>query len=409
MDKPRYIQKNLPLTRLRLQHQIKKKRKNVKRSGLKTLFVDVSVIIKKDAGTGIQRVVKSILESMYKMSLEGYEIIPVYCTKKESYKYAPVSFVKKFTQKNVLMPKGFVKAEKGDIFFALDLNAAYLKYHHKALYKWKLKGVKIHFLVYDLLPYYYPEWFSRKGVKNFKKWLKTIAVYADSLLCISSSVQNDLRKWLKSRGFSSHTPKLYTFPMGVNFKTLGNMQYGSDNSTHKLDFLEDEKFLLMVGTIEPRKGHMEMLDALEKLWRQGESISLVIVGKPGWKTNNLQERLRTLQSQHRYLHWLHDVSDDQLAWLYESSYGVVAASYVEGYGLPLLEAMYYGKPLLVRDVPVFNEVLGAYENVIWFKDDLEDKIVQFCKAGLQDAKEGISLKKQGTWEESVESLYQIFR
>jgi len=69
--------------------------------------------------------------------------------------------------------------------------------------------------------------------------------------------------------------------------------------------------------------------------------------------------------------------------------------------------MHYGKPLLVRDIPVFKEVLGKYENVIWFTNDLEEKIVQFYKENLEDTKESLALKKCSNWEQSIKSLYEI--
>ena len=107
---------------------------------------------------------------------------------------------------------------------------------------------------------------------------------------------------------------------------------------------------LMVGTIEPRKGYDVALRALQHLWatRGAEAPDLVIVGKPGWKTEQLQRRIRSHPEQGRQLHWLDQVSDESLCSLYQSSRGLLMASHAEGFGLPLLEAVVHRRHVLTR-------------------------------------------------------------
>jgi glycosyltransferase involved in cell wall biosynthesis len=125
----------------------------------------------------------------------------------------------------------------------------------------------------------------------------------------------------------------------------------------------------MVGTIEPRKGYETALAAFESLWRdrRGEALDLVIVGKPGWKTTALQEKLRTHPERGARLHWLTDVSDEGLCRLYDSCAGVLVASEAEGFGLPLIEAAAFRRHVLARDLPVFRE--QRLPNVTFFNDE----------------------------------------
>jgi glycosyltransferase involved in cell wall biosynthesis len=116
---------------------------------------------------------------------------------------------------------------------------------------------------------------------------------------------------------------------------------------------------LMVGTLEPRKGHAEALTAFEALWADGHALNLVIVGKSGWLVDDLIERIRSHPENGTKLFWLNGASDECLEDLYGRATCLLAASEAEGFGLPLIEAARRGLPVLARDLPVFREVAGG--------------------------------------------------
>ncbi len=116
----------------------------------------------------------------------------------------------------------------------------------------------------------------------------------------------------------------------------------------------------MVGTIEPRKAHAQVLDALDLLWDNGEQPTLVIVGKKGWHVDELVERLARHPQNGRSLFWLSEVDDAQLETFYTQADGLILASEAEGFGLPIIEAARHDKPLFLRDLPVFREVAGEH-------------------------------------------------
>ena len=116
----------------------------------------------------------------------------------------------------------------------------------------------------------------------------------------------------------------------------------------------------MVGTVDPRKGHAQALQALEQLWWQGKQINLAIVGKPGWRVEMLVNRLREHpESGHRFF-WIEDASDEMLCRLYEHAAGLLMASEGESFGLPLIEAASHGVPIHARDPAVFGEIAGNH-------------------------------------------------
>jgi glycosyltransferase involved in cell wall biosynthesis len=123
----------------------------------------------------------------------------------------------------------------------------------------------------------------------------------------------------------------------------------------------------MVGTIEPRKGHLQALAAFEQLWQDGVDVNLVIVGNEGWKPlasadrrtiPQIVERLSRHPQLGRRLHWLQGLDDAALQQVYQASACLLQPSEGEGFGLPLIEAASHGLPLIVRDLPVFREVAG---------------------------------------------------
>ena len=163
----------------------------------------------------------------------------------------------------------------------------------------------------------------------------------------------------------------------------------------------------MVGTIEPRKGYDDALKAMEFFWASEEDVTLVIVGKTGWKTVKLQERLLSHPQQGSKLFWLKNVSDQVLQKLYEMANVVLVTSYGEGFGLPIVEAIYYTKPLLVRDIPVFREVVYGYKNIEYFSDG--NMLVSKLKSQLQNPQKNLESKFYGsTWYESVLRLNALF-
>jgi glycosyltransferase involved in cell wall biosynthesis len=399
--------RSLPSLRLVVLKQIKQNRQHISNYS-KHLLVDVSAIIREDEHTGIQRVVRALLLQLFSNPPEGYKVLPIFCTRTHGYRYADSLFVHKFTSYNDELLTGNVIVGSGDIFFGLDLCAHLLPYHENELLEWKQQGVKIHILVYDMLPYHHSEWFTHRAVKNFRQWLRTISIYSDHLICISDSVKNELRNWIMSEGFSAHTPRIATIPLGSEIAS-SLPSNGTDTITTKLiEKLKTQKFILMVGTVEPRKGYADALDAMEYLWNNGNEISLVIVGKMGWKTIKLQERLLSHEQVGKKFFWLKNISDQNLQKLYKMANSVLVASYGEGFGLPLVEAMYYGKSLLVRDIPVFREVTKNYQNVDFFdtkENILVDKISYLSHKELRSCDVMIHIP---TWHESVLVLNAIF-
>lgn len=218
------------------------------------------------------------------------------------------------------------------------------------------------FVMYDLLPVSRPDWFPDRLVVRYQKWLRTTSALADGFQCISPDVSDKLRRHLHDHfGLThAHMPALEVFPMGWELGHAPSMQGASADFQQVVDALAGKKTILMVGTLEPRKGYAEALDAFDVLSQKAPDVySLVIVGRPGWKTEELQKRLRLHPGLGRRLFWFDQATDEEVARLYKACAGVLVASHAEGFGLPIIEALGHGKPVLARDIPVFHTLSAA--------------------------------------------------
>jgi glycosyltransferase involved in cell wall biosynthesis len=375
------------------------------------LLVDISELVQRDAKTGIQRVVRSILKEWLLHPPDGYRVEPVYATTERRYCYA-----RHFSQIFIGAPGDpaqdeLISYSPGDAFMGLDLNHHVPRVHEDFLTEMYQAGVTVRFLVYDLLPIQFPEyWESKHSVhKVVQHWLSVITKF-DGAVCISKSVANDLTSWVKEFGGKrQRCLKIDWFHLGAdvdNSEPTGGLPM---DAATVLELLRCRTSFLSVGTLEPRKGHTQAVAAFEKLWQSGEDVNLVIVGKQGWLVDSLIEKLRIHPERNKHLFWLEGISDEYLEKVYAASTCLIAASFGEGFGLPLIEAAQHQLPIIARDIPVFREVAGRH--AYYFDGHSPDDLAQAIQTWLslhQDQRHPESANMPWlTWKESAESLLQF--
>lgn len=341
----------------------------------KNIYTDLSVISMNDAGTGIQRLVKSVWNELLKEPSQNYNYIPIYATRKK--KYA----ISIYPSKNV-KKRNYVNLKSNDIFFGLDWSADQIIKHQKQLFEWKANGAKLVFIVNDILALQHPEWFTAKNKAKLEHWLKIISVCADQLICVSNTVKSEVETWLLEHHISPQQLPCSAIKLGGEITPIlptNTVSYQNFfERSHKL-----QPFFLKVSTIEPRKGHLSVIKAFEYLWEKHPEFNynLVLVGKYGWKSEETIEYLLSSPFFDKKVFWFNNTNDAQLIELYQQSIGVINASKGEGFGLPLMEAIYYKKPLLIRDLPVFREV--SQNQATYFENDAPDQfsqdILDWCK------------------------------
>jgi glycosyltransferase involved in cell wall biosynthesis len=201
--------------------------------------------------------------------------------------------------------------------------------------------------------------------------LQAISTF-DGAIGISRAVADDLAVWLSETGLAQRDRRPFrigTFHLGADVGSSAPSLGLRPDAKRTLRQLRARPTFLMVGTVEPRKGYLQAIDAFSLLWNEGVDVNLVIVGKEGWPSladdmrRDIPEtvhRIRTHRERKKRLFWLDGISDEYLEKIYAASTCLIAASYGEGFGLPLIEAAQHKLPIMARDIPVFREVMGEH-------------------------------------------------
>lgn len=374
----------------------------------KQIFIDVSSISKNDLKTGIERVVRSHIRWLIDISPINYRIEPVYLTHIDgeySYFYARSYTADLLKLEDFTLPDEPICLNHGDIFYGVDLCVAEVENAvSSGLYdSYKNLGVKFFFLVYDLLPISKPHFFPPYMKESHIKWLQNITDVADELICISQSVADEVTLWIKTNKKEKlSTLKVSSFHLGADIQAVSSIQKKN----------KKRPVFLMVGTIEPRKGHAQTLAAFELLWEQNIDINLTIVGKKGWMVDSFIQKLTTHPKLNKNLKYLEFVEDEELSKLYATSDALIAASEAEGFGLPLIEAARHKLSIIARDIPVFREVASSY--AYYFKDSNDAQELALCiknwlKLYERDSHPSSDDMPFLSWQESTKRLQEILK
>jgi glycosyltransferase involved in cell wall biosynthesis len=181
----------------------------------------------------------------------------------------------------------------------------------------------------------------------------------------------------------------------------------------QIDQLIPNPFFLFVGTIEPRKNLSSLLKAFDSLTERHDDLMLVIAGGKGWGTGTFDSVLQKLR--HRKSVWISGYRDRRfLRALYHKAVALVMPSHCEGFGLPLVEAMACGCPLIVANNSAMPEVAGDAA-VYWNSKDPEE-LAGLMEQVLQDQELRNSLitrgrKRRGrfSWGKTAERVMQLYQ
>jgi len=170
------------------------------------------------------------------------------------------------------------------------------------------------------------------------------------------------------------------------------------------------RFVLSVGTIQPRKNTAGLIEALSRL--RATDVALVVVGGRGWLYEDVYAYVQELGVSDR-VHWAGYVDDADLPALYSLSAVFALPSLYEGFGIPPLEAMACGTPVVTADNSSFPEVVGD-AGIMVNADDI-DSLTDRLDAVLEDAalrrslvEKGLAQARRFTWQEAARSLRAVY-
>ena len=242
----------------------------------------------------------------------------------------------------------------GDIYFEVDSTWTELLNRGALFRRLKASGVVMVILNHDAIPVILPEVCHPNMPVAFSEFLADHVLYADYALTTSEGVDRDLRN-LAER-FLGRSMATRVIKLGADFETLSPDRAEGEDETFAAKFpeLSGLRYLLSVGTIDPRKNHTLLLQAFDRL--EAKDAGLVIVGREGWMSEDLLAALQNHPGYGKRLFWYTAIGDADLLTLYLRAFATVLPLHYEGYGLPAVEALSQGCITVISDAGSLPEV-----------------------------------------------------
>lgn len=199
-------------------------------------------------------------------------------------------------------------------------------------------------LIHDMIPLDWPDHQRAGTVQRFEKRMRIVSKYADALICNSEQTKQDCEKHMGQFG---RMPPAIVAHLGVELPEAKSVTLPDIPCP----------YVISVGTIEPRKNHAFLLD----LWEGWENPPhLLICGNRGWRNEEVFARLDAAKALGAQITELNGLDDAHLMELLKGAKAALFPSLAEGYGLPQIEALSLGTPIICNDLDIYREVLGEF-------------------------------------------------
>jgi len=251
---------------------------------------------------------------------------------------------------------------------------------------------KILITIHDLTHLHFPEFHAGKNIANADEGMEFAIDKKAHLIAISQSTKNDILGATPIEHDKVHLIYEAADRKKFNFKINGDDNWRV-RKKYKLDF--SEPYIVCLSTLEPRKNLKNTIDAYILLRREDPDIALklVIAGKKGW---NVESIYSAAEDYSDHIFFTGFVDDDDLAYLYSGALAMSYLSFYEGFGLPPLEAMCCGTPVIYGNNSSLPEVVGE-GGLAADPNDLNDIKDQYSKifydVNLRDCKSAAALRQ----------------
>lgn len=291
-----------------------------------------------------------------------------------------------FIWSQMSLPVDLFMNKKTDVFFS------------PAHYAPRVSPVPTVVTIHDLAYKYFPKEFLSSDLYKLNKWTEYSVKKARRVICVSNHTKKDLINF-----YPQVKDKTTVVLNGFREKKL---------ETKKLELRTKTPYILFVGTIQPRKNISTLIEAFEKFVETRPNYELKIVGKKGWLYDETLDRIK-YSSARNQINYLGFVNDTELESLYVNAYVTVLPSLYEGFGLPVLEALSHGSPVIASNTSSLPEVGG--DAVLYCNPDDSKTIVEALEK-LQDPKLRKSLLMKSnkqiskfSWEKCAEETLKIIK
>lgn len=374
------------------------------------IYIDVTNLMSVNFVTGIQRVVREVVLELFENP--GLDLFLLnYENEKQCFEILDNERFRQYFKngkglKNEIKTHGRClpeNLEQGSIFFDIDSVWNARVRRSEILPVLKERAVKIAVFVHDIIPITHPQYCHANTTYFFMNYIGAYLQYADLIITSTESTLNEIRK-LQKRLELKEIPGFVT--------SLGSDFAFDKKSEEKIDpdvirIAKQKKYILAVGTIEPRKNHKILLDAFDqKLFE--EDISLIFAGRIGWNVKEFEKRMEEHPQLNKKFFHISGANDATIDYLYCNAYALAFPTFNEGFGLPLIEAIQRGTPVFASDCDVLKEIGGSFCE--YFNPNHPEQLIALVKKYLendtlyQNLKSGLKNYKAASWKEVANKM-----
>lgn len=375
------------------------------------IYIDLSNLMKVDFITGIQRVVREITVRMLEVTSVELTLM-VYSFQKDAFQILDNEKFKDYfinhlgEKENILTSRciGFTEIPNGAIFFDIDSvwNGRLKRNYLFPILK--QKGVKIVTQLYDLIPITHPQFCHENTTMNFMLYVGANIKYADLVITSAQATTQALNDLTDRLGLERK--KSVVVPLGCDFTNREDVS-SEDDVDPAVKEVANGRYILMVGTIEPRKNHSLVIDALEGgLADMG--IKAIFAGRIGWNVADLEKRMKNHELYNKSLFFVERPNDATVDYLYKNAFVVAFPTFNEGFGLPMIEAFGRQTPVVASDIGVLHEVAKDFAD--YFNPNDKDDLIK-CIKNLVENPDEYNKKKEHlkdfvpfTWDSSAKDM-----
>ncbi len=357
-------------------------------------------------GAGIEHYIFHLASSLFQEHKDNYEL---------KFFFHPNSDKKlldKFSQNAVIFPKETVERQGLWPYTKYKKQAKWLEsqkldlFHGPANIAPLFYTGKIVVTIHDLISYEHPEWFPKPSLAE-KFWKKKLVPNSIQKASRIIAVSNSTKQQIISH-FSIDEQKIDTIYEGLTI----NVEIQEESNIlqkHKIT----EPYLLYIGTLEPRKNIVRMIEAFSKISAKNPSLKFVIAGKKGWKYEQIFEIVRHHNLESRIIFPGYITEADKYT-LHKHALAFIWTSLAEGFGLPILDAMRLGLPVLTSNCSSMREITG--EAALKANPLAVDEIAEGMRKLVADenlrselAEKGLKQAEKFSWEKSARQTINTYQ
>jgi len=285
------------------------------------------------------------------------------------------------------------------LMFRSDIDVFFAPAHYAPRFLKQPVVVTIH----DLSYIKYPQEFLKKDLYKLNNWTKYSVMKAKKIIAVSKTTKKDI---------------LNTFQLPEENIAVVYNGFSKTNISPKSSYdvlkkygLNQKKYLLYVGTLQPRKNVPTLIEAYKEFRKKHSEFKLVLVGKKGWLFDEIYAKVQELNLEEQVIFTGFE-SDEALTTLYKNAFCFVLPSFYEGFGIPLLEAMSAGCPVVASHASSLPEIGG--EASLYFDPSDKDDLLERLERLMDDTQlystlvaEGQKRVKEFSWSKCAEETLHL--